>query len=318
MNPEHVSTVSITEERISIPLVNGQSAHLVRLRPINAPGRAVFMLHGLMDDARCFHDAQARTGLGYALARQGYDVFMAELRGRRQTGAFLKQNPFGLADVLAQDLPCLVAAVSERATSADQIWIGQGFGSLLLTSFLTRHPEQLSQLLGLVHFSPFRESLPVGRIKHVWSHWLHQRGVRLLSRLLGYVPAERLKLGRCNESLGFYQDALAWLNEPWRGADGFDFAAGARQLEWPPSLYFASLHQAWRGSDAEARAFMFDLGEHNARLIKLGRSVGNRQNYKRSELCLHQAAEQDYYPVLLDWLAELPQQQDTAAELHHS
>ncbi|WP_114416316.1 alpha/beta hydrolase [Marinospirillum perlucidum] len=298
-------SISIIEERINLPVADQQFAQLVRIYPAQTPGRAVFMLHGLMDDARCFHDAETRTGLAYVLARSGYDVYLGELRGRRLEGEALKKQAFGVEEALTQDLPQLIEAVCKRANPGGQVWIGQGFGSLLLSSFLARNPEYLDKLLGMVHFSPFRESQPGGRLKHFWVNWLHQRGVKLISGLLGYVPAEKLKLGRSNESENFYLDALNWLDAPWVSPRGFDYAAAVKELDWPPSLYFASLYHSWRASDADARAFMFDLGAHNGRLVKLGRRVGNQQNYRRSQLCLDQAAEQDYFPLLLEWLTEL-------------
>ncbi len=297
---------SIIEERINLPLGQLQFAQLVHIYPAQAAGRAVFMLHGLMEDASCFHNPKARTGLAYVLARAGYDVYLGELRSRRLTGQALKSQNFGVEQALTEDLPQLLEAMNKRANSGGQVWIGQGFGSLLLTSYLARNPRVLERVLGLVHFSPFRESQPAGRLKHLWINWLHLRGVRLLSRILGFVPAVKLKLGRCNESLDYYEDALRWLDTPWTSAKGFDYAAAVQTLDWPPSLYFASLYQSWRASDADARAFMFDLGAHNGRLIKLGKRVGNQQNYRRSQLCLDEAAEQDYFPLLLDWLAELP------------
>lgn len=308
------SRVSIIEERINLPVANQQFAQLLRIYPAQAPGRAIFMLHGLMDDATCFHNPQKRTGLAYVLARAGYDVFLGELRSRRIQGDVLKKYPFSVEEVLTQDLPKLVEAVNKRAQPGQQIWVGQGFGSLLLSSFLARNPVTLKGLLGMVHFSPFRELQSAGRLKHLWVNWMHLRGVKVLTRFLGYVPAMKLKLGRCNESQQFYLDALKWLDSPWVSPQGFDYSAAVQSLDWPPSLYFASLYQSWRASDADARAFMFDLGAHNGRLIKLGRRVGNQQNYKRSQLCLDEAAEQDYFPVLLDWLADLAAPQASDAE----
>lgn len=297
---------SIIEERINLPVADRQFAQLVRIYPSRSPGQAIFMLHGLMDDSSCFHNATKRSGLAYVLAREGYDVYLGELRSRRLEGKILKEHDFGVEEALTQDLPKLIEAVNKRAEPGPQVWVGQGFGSLLLTSFLARNPAYLNSLQGMVHFSPFRESQAAGRLKHFWINWLHLRGVRVISRLLGYVPAVKLKLGRCNESQQFYLDALNWLDAPWVSPKGFDYSAAVKALDWPPSLYFASLYQSWRASDADARAFMFDLGAHNGRLVKLGRRVGNQQNYRRSQLCLDEAAEQDYFPLLLNWLAELP------------
>ena len=306
MSDKRALSVSITKERLNIPVANQQFAHLVRIRPEQSAGQAVFMLHGLMDNASCFHNADTQTGLAYVLAREGYDVYLAELRGRHLDTKTLSNLEFGLEQAIADDLQKLVATMNKTAQPEKQIWVGQGFGSLLLASYLARNPSSLANIQTLVHFSPFRESQPAGLIKKFWVNWFHKRGVHLLAKTLGYVPAVKLKLGRSNESLGFYQEALQWLNEPWKSQAGFDYASKVKKLDWPPSLYFASLHRSWRGSEADARAFMFDLGDHNARLIKLGRRVGNQQNYKRSELCLSQVAEQDYYPLLINWLKELP------------
>ena len=306
MSSKSTLSVSIVKKRLNIPVANQQFAHLVRIHSERTAGQAVFMLHGLMDNASCFHDEATQTGLAYVLARNGYDVYLGELRGRHLDTKSLSNVEFGVEQVLADDLPKLVAAMNKTAQLEKQIWVGQGFGSSLLTNYLARNPTYIDNLHAMIHFSPFRESQPTGTIKNFWVNWVHKRGVNLLSKMLGYVPAVKLKLGRSNESLGFYQEVLQSLNSPWQSKDGFDYLSEVKKLDWPPSLYFASLYRSWRGSETDARAFMFDLGDHNARLIKLGRRVGNQKNYKRSELCLHETAEQDYYPLLLNWLKELP------------
>lgn len=300
------SSASIQFQRLAIPVAQQEFAHLIRVYQANSlQGRPVFMLHGLMDNASCFYDSEEQTGLAYLLAKQGYDVYLGELRGRHLSSNLLKNADFDVDTAIKQDLPALIQTMQEVALPEKQIWIGQGFGSLALASYLARYPQQLARVLTLVHFSPFRVSQPVGALKNFWVNWLHKRGVNRLAQNLGYVPALKLKLGRSNESLSFYQQALSWLDGPWEGKDGFDYTAQIADLDWPPSLYFASLHNKWRGSEHDARAFMFDFGSHNARLIKLGRKVGNQHNYKRSQLCLHPKVEQDYFPLLIDWLEEL-------------
>jgi len=305
MSYKNAFSVSIVKEKLNIPFANQQVAHLIRIRPEQSSGQAVFMLHGLMDDARCFHDAATQTGLAYVLAREGYDVYLAELRGRHLDTKSLSNLNLSVEEAITEDLQKLVATMNKTAQLENQIWVGQGFGSFLLANYLARNPDKLQTIQTLVHFSPFRELHTSSAVKNFWVNWVHRRGVNLVGKLLGYIPAIKLKLGRSNESLSFYQDALCCLNGTWQNKDGFDYLNEVKNLDWPPSLYFASLHRSWRASETDARAFMFDLGDHNARLIKLGRRVGNQKNYKRSELCLNQTAEQDYYPLLLNWLKEL-------------
>lgn len=298
------SSAPIQLERLNVPIANQEFAHLLRLTTGLGKQQAVFMLHGLMDNASCFYNPEQQTGLAFTLAKQGYDVYLGELRGRYLDNTSLKDLSLTVDSAITQDLTGLINTMHTTAKPEQQIWIGQGFGCVLLASYLARYPQQLHKISTLVHFSPFRASQPVGTIKNLWVNWVHKRGLSLLTKNLGYVPALKLKLGRSNESLGFYQQALNWLHGPWQGADGFNYAAAVENLDWPPSLYFASLHQSWRGSHLDARAFMFDFAPHNARLIKIG-GKGRHKNYKRAELCLSPLAEQDYYPFLLSWLGDL-------------
>ncbi|ODC03085.1 hypothetical protein BFW38_05510 [Terasakiispira papahanaumokuakeensis] len=299
------SGVSIIEEHIQIPLGGDQFATLVRLYPTHVQGPAVFMLHGLMEDAQCFHNAQMRSGLAYVLARAGYDVYMGELRGRGQMGRAHKQHPLTLNKVLSEDLPRLVDAMAKRAHQRPQFWLGQGLGSLLMVSLLAREPERLNEIVGMIHFSPvsgLRQNCEMGPQP---LHWSHRYWLKPLASILGFVPAQRFKLGHSNESTVFYLDVLRWLYEKWEGPEGEALDALVSAQQWPPMLYFATYHRHWRNSVADARALMFALGDHNGRLVKLGRHVGNQRTYKRQELCLHEDAEQDYYPLLLSWMGDV-------------
>lgn len=127
-----------------------------------------------------------------------------------------------------------------------------------------------------------------------------------LGKLFGFVPAQRFRMGSLNESLPLFSDALEWRHQEWKDSwDGFDYLDAMEQLNLPPSLYFATLKQPWRGLEDDCRAFMFELGHHNGRMIKLGAKVGNKTNYCRSKLCTHLAAEEDYFPLILDWMREI-------------
>ncbi len=306
----------IIEERISLPVTPMMNAGLHRFTPRNGEVKGtVLMLHGLMQGSDVFFDQVRGGGLAYYLAEKGYDVFVCQLRGRDASNEQLKLEPFGLKQVLQEDLPLIWSSVEKRCRHQDIYLVGYQFGSLLWSAMLARQPELLDKVRGILHFCPQRALIPGGKRKNFWYDFLERSMMPKLGKLLGFVPSQRFKIGKKNESLPLYSDALQWRNGEWKDQwDGFDYLAAMENLSLPPSLYFVTLKQAWRGLEHDCRAFMFELGHHNGRMIKLGSKVGNKANYARNELCTHLKAEEDYFPLILEWMKEvLPQNQDVQA-----
>jgi pimeloyl-ACP methyl ester carboxylesterase len=103
----------------------------------------VLLLHGLSTDRYTF-DLHPERSLARTLAAQGFDVFVAELRGhgRSECPTLLGSKGFewGMEDYLASDLPAILHAV-ERATGETQVhWVGHSMGGILLYGALGR-PE---------------------------------------------------------------------------------------------------------------------------------------------------------------------------------
>lgn len=292
-------------EKFILPLAGAASVNLTRLQPEAPIGTSLLMLHGLMGSASSFYNPATQVGLASYLAQAGYDVYLAELRGRQLTGAELKQLNFSLLTALTQDIPALVDKFVHLSQGQKRFWLGKGLGSLLLTSYLARNQQQLADLQGIIHFNS--QTLPQADTKshQLWLHWVEQRGVDKLAQFLGYVPAVKLKLGQANEHLGFYNEIKAWLTDVWQNPDNNNYLNLLQDIELPPSLYFAQQTRLDTQSIDFSRDFMRNLGSHNGRLIKLGKKLGNSKTYKNSLLCLDPKAETDYYPLLLNWLREM-------------
>lgn len=297
----------IIEERIALPVTPMMTAGLHRFTPRNGEVKGtVLMLHGLMQGSDAFFDPDRGGGLAYYLAEKGYDVFVCLIRGRDATREQLKLEPFGLKQILQEDLPLIWSSVEKRCRHQDFYLVGYQFGSLLWSAMLAREPEWLNRVKGLMHFCPQRMLIPGGRRKNFWYQFLEQSMMPKLGRLFGFVPSQRFRVGSRDESLPLYADALQWRRDDWKDPrDGFDYLAAMESLALPPSLYFVTLKQGWRGLEHDCRAFMFELGHHNGRMIKLGAKVGNQANYARHELCTHLKAEEDYFPLILDWMQEV-------------
>ena len=69
-------------ESITVPLPSTDQAHLTRFyRDKRNLGTPVFMLHSTLQDSSTFFSDKG-TGLACYLARQGYDVFVGDMRGK--------------------------------------------------------------------------------------------------------------------------------------------------------------------------------------------------------------------------------------------
>lgn len=305
----------ILEERIALPVTPALSAGLHRFTPQSGDVRGtVMMLHGLMQDSSVFFDPLRGGGLAYYLAELGYDVFVCSLRGRDASPDLLKQGSFGMQQVLKEDMALIWRAVDKRCRHPDRYLVGYQFGGVLWSAFLARCPELLDAVRGIIHFCPQRMIAPGGRRKRFWYGFLEAGVLPTLGKILGYIPSQRFSVNKQNESLPFYTDAIRWRNDKWQDPwDGFDYQSVMADLQFPPSLYFVTLRQPWQEFADDCRSYMFELGDHNARMIKLGSGAGNLADYRRHELCTDLNAEKDYFPYLIRWMAEVAKPDNNVA-----
>ncbi len=294
-------------ESIMVPVGRDVQLHVCRLqREATPPGGPILMVHGAAEDGRVFWSKDGR-GLGPFLARAGFDVFVPDLRGHGRSWPGVESHSgFGLHELVTEDLPALVDAVARRSGDAAQTWIGHGSGGLLLAAALLRGDRSLP-VTRLVHFG-VRRSLTTGgwrrRLLHdlVW----HRVG-RLAVALKGYLPARALRLGTQDESARCFYDLLNWsLREHWLDSgDGFDYSEALRKgRRFPRSLYFAAASESAWSAPEDVRAFMQELGPHDARFVSIGEDNGNLADYDHLSMLLDPRAEQDHFPQLLAWLEE--------------
>lgn len=297
----------VFEEKIPLPVTPMLAAGLHRFSPRQGDVKGtVLLLHGLMQSGDVFYDQSRGGGLAYYLVEQGYEVFVCLLRGRDASRTQLRQDAFGLKQIILEDLPMIWSSVQKRCRHQDVFLAGYQLGGPLWSALLARQPEVARQVRGIIHFSPQRAVVAGGRRKQFWHSLVDKALLPGLGRLLGFIPAPMLGLGQQNESAELYRDVLQWRMSDWQDSwDGFNYSQALSGLDLPPSLYFVSVRPRWRQLDNDCRAYMQELGAHNARMIKLGSREGNQMDYPYRELASHLQAESDYFPLLLSWMREL-------------
>lgn len=290
---------------------NQQQLHLTRIYlDDHHLGKPVFMLPGALQSSDIFYpkdETANREGLAHYLARQGYDVFIADLRGKGKSWPHISSHSnFGFHQLITEDLPALLSKVTELRPNSPQLWVGQGWGGVLLNAYYARFGNEFAEVSQLVHFGVRRRTIIDSRKKTWWLGVLWQKIFPMLTSLVGYLPLARWRLAVCNESAQCLKDYLQWSqDELWCDPiDDYDYAAAMLQRKLPASLYFASMGDTVYGDQQDVRAFIREQGPHDARMIILGKVCGNKNNYSHKSMLLHHDCEGDHFPLLMSWLNE--------------
>ncbi len=267
-------------------------------------GMPVLLLPGFLNDASVFFPKVAGAGLAPFLAAGGFDVYTAELRGKGGSWPALnRKSVAGLHEAITEDLPAHIDKLARLRPQMPQLWIGEGLGSVLLAATYARCENLPVPVLGMAHFG-------AGRYCELnsWSKSLRytawQWRWRLRSLFGGAVrrgwrePTRESRTSARNWRV--WQRKTDWCDP----VDGFDYRRAIRLKGMPPSLYFAIRNQILWGTLESARLWIEELGEHDARLLGLGKAAGNQSNYSQRSMITSARACDDHFPQLLAWLQE--------------
>lgn len=298
---------TLKHESIMVSVASGEQVHMMRFyEDKNCLGTPVFMLHSAAQEGKSFYDGRG-GGLACYLARQGYDVYVGDLRGRGKS--WPKVNPFskfGSHQLITEDIPAMLKKIISKRGPVPQVWVSHGWGGVLMCAYYARFADSLCPVARMVHFAVRRQAHPISLQQKWWFNVVMGPLSRLLIRINGYLPAKFLRLGSCNESARIYQDYQQWSQqERWIDTeDGFDYGQAILQQQLPPSFYFASRGDTIYGHADHIRQFMMELGPHDGRLMVLDQQAGSLHDYGHDEMLHHEDCEEDHFPLLLDWLEE--------------
>ena len=326
-------------ESIWVSMSNGEQLHLRRLalssesqlsdsRLDQAAGafssaleeprqRRVFMLHGEAECGGIFYHLSGR-GLAHYLARCGYEVFVADLGARGRSlvtdgGA----STLTVHQLIVEAIPRLLRAVEQHApltcrhrekySQPASVWVGHGFGGVLLSAAWARMAPAERCAERMVFFGARRKLTAGHRLARAFVRaFRHPLTARLITWCKVF-PAVRLRLGSADENAGWFRVYADWLgSDDWIDSeDGFDYRAALAQSGFPPTLHFAASGDTVYANPSDVRQFVEEIGPHDARLLLLDRVTGSGEQYDHLKMLLHPSAEQDAFDDLAHWLSSL-------------
>lgn len=302
------------EESIFIPIEIGTNSTNVSSQNIteklhvkrfytneNAP--PVLMIHGSLENGKIFYSSSGK-GLAPFLAKNGYDVFVVDLRGRGlSTPAIRKNTKHGLTEILKYDFPAYINKIKEIKGDVPQHWIAHSWGGVLILAYLAKNLASV-KISSMVFFATKRR-LTIMSLKRMWRmNIIWGLMAPLGIALRGYLPAKEYKFGSDNETKKSNRETNQWVkNKKWIDwYDKFDYAEALKKIKLPPTLHLTGENDLLLGHPKDVKMLMLETGEQEQQLKVLGRSTGNKNDYGHNDILTHIDAVEDVYPIALDFM----------------
>ncbi len=290
-------------EDLYVPVTPDEQLYMKRLRCVEG-GEAVLMVHGVMANGRIFYSDSGK-GLAHYLAEAGYDVFVADLRGRGNSlPPISRASRHGQTETITEDLPALHREIRRLTGGQPVHWIAHSWGGVHMSSALIRHPALIPEVKSLVYFGSKRSVRVSNLNKLIEVDFMWNVASRWLIKVFGYLPARRIRLGADNESDKSHLQSKLWAQpKPWVDSeDGFDYGEAAQQVSLPPALYFAAGNDPCRGHPDDVKRFRDESGPHRSCVHRLSHADGHRHDYNHVSLLTHPDAPHDHFPLALAWM----------------
>ncbi len=289
----------------TVPLDSGGAVQLTRFCPRTPTHGAVLCWHGAIESGRIFH---SRSGKGLApwLAARGYDVLVADQRGRNGAlpaparGVRLDQT-----DVIRDEIPAAIAAAGALTGQAQLHAVSHSWGGVLMAAHLAHCTASRRRIASQVNFGSKRcvRSWTRQRLLYVDLAW---KGLGPLVRgLWGYIPARRLGWGSDDEYAGMHRQSVGWVRpSAWRDSrDGFDYAEALAGGGLPPTLHLAGAADHALGHPDDVARFAAECGPHEQQSLVLGHASGLSRDYGHLDMLTHPQAAEEVFPLAEAWLA---------------
>ncbi|MBX8493918.1 alpha/beta fold hydrolase [Pseudomonas cichorii] len=272
---------------------------VTRLGLVDQPdvrGVPVILLHGSFSNRRFWYSPKG-IGLGPFLARAGYDVWIAEMRGHGLSARNQDYRRNRVADYARYDLPAIAAFVREQNGQVPH-WIGHSLGGTTLAAALGGQylgPEGAASA-ALFGSQISRTYWPLKIPPVQWTG-------RLLLKPFEHISGPRLKRGPEDEPIGVVLESMRWHGLFGRFGDrDSNWWTGLASVE-VPILAVAAVgdHQdpVW------ACQMLFDqFGSQQREFLCLGREHGFNEDFDHVRMLVSKGAQQQVWPRVLGWLQE--------------
>lgn len=297
--------MTLVQHSLQVP-VGEHSLHVRCISPaLPLQAEPILMVHGAIENGRIFY-TESGKGLACFLARHGYEVYVADLRGRGGSKpAIAERADHGQFELITEDIPALQRWIEARHPGHPVHWMAHSWGGVLMASTLARFPELARQVATLTFFGTKRSVSVQGPERWLKVDLVWNRLAPWLARRHGFFAARRYRVGADDEPLGYLEESIPWVKgEAWHDPrDGFDYHAAAGKVAWPPLWMIAAQADRVLGHPTDVQRFQQEM-QADGRFTLLGRGNGQRLDYDHINMLTAPQAQDDHFPELLSWLSQ--------------
>ncbi|MDT0604500.1 MULTISPECIES: alpha/beta fold hydrolase [Thalassotalea] len=278
--------------------------HQLHLRHIvkKPHGIPVLMLHGTMENGKIFYTESGR-GLGCYLAEHGFDVYVADFRGKGLSKPPIAEDAeHGQWEMINHDIPLFIDFIKARTKQPMHI-VCHSWGGVLLKAFLARNPDRVEDIARLVFFGTKRVIHQTHFKKKLKIDWFWRWLAPKLAKHKRYIDLVKLKAGSDNETFLFLQQSIPWLNESiWQDShDNFNYHDANKEVNWPASWHLTGINDSLLGHPEDVKHFIAESNPQ-AKFSVLSVKAGNLVDYDHINILTHKLAVKDHFPKVLSWL----------------
>ena len=274
-----------------------------------ARGVPIVLLHGSFSNRRFWYSPKG-IGLGPWLARQGFDVWIAEMRGHGLSPRNLDYPRNRVADYARYDLPVINAFVREQSGCKPH-WVGHSLGGTTLAAALGGRYLSDDDVASVALFGSqiTRHYWPLKIPPVAWAG-------RVLLKRFGHFSGSRFKRGPEDEPMGLVIEVTRWYGLFGKFRDRHsDWWAGLADCRVAVmAVAAAGDHQ---DPTAECRRLFAQIGahadQHANRFVEVGRQAGFSEDFGHVEMLVSKAAQVEVWPLVAQWVRE--NEHDLAAPL---
>lgn len=267
------------------------------------PQRIILMIHGAVENGRIFY---SKTGKGLApfLCDNNSDVFVIDLPGRGESKPHSSEKfKHSQSQFINHDFLLILKAIENRAhKSVPWHGVAHSWGGVIFAAALLRH--QNFKFNSLVFFGVKRRITIKTIRKYFYVDIFWKRIGSLLTKIYGYLPAKKWKLGSDDEPSDFAIQTMDWVEQKkWIDhADGFDYLAAAKKSALPPILSLTGEADHTLGHPQDVTLLMEELQQENGKIVILGEHLGYLEDYNHIDILTHPNAVNDGYKLAIDWI----------------
>ncbi len=284
INPSRI-TLTFHQEEIVIHHFGSENNHYP----------PVLLIHGSIENGKIFFSKSGK-GLAPFLMKEGFRVYVADLRGRGASRPKVSRNSkASLSNTVSEELPAIIEKVKSHAGS-DALHVGaHSWGGVLLLSAYALFEDKLG-IKSMIFMGTKRRIsiLSFEKLFKIDFGWTFLG--RILSVIYGYLPAKSWGMGSDNEPKKLYMQTDHWVrSKNWIDPEtGFNYKQKLQSLELPPIHFYTGKNDRLLGNPVDVRLLAEECGLTHSVTI-LGKSYGNKVDYDHISILTHPEAIHDHF-----------------------